>query len=345
MSDLPHIAFFGAGAVGCFIGGTWQAAGLPVSFIGRPRTKADVDRHGITVTDVDGVRLHLPPGSVDFGTKAKELAKADVIALCVKSNDTIAAGKEIRKHGRKGATVISFQNGVSNVQILKQMLPGFDVIQGMVPFNVAYMWSGRWHKGVAGELVAEARPATLAIAEKIGRRPGQLRTTDEVDGLAWGKLLINLNNAVNALSGKSLLEQLKDRDYRRVVAASMRETLAILDRAGIKPAKLGPIPPDLLPHAIAAPDFLFRNTMLKAQRIDPHARSSMADDLAAGRRTEIDYLNGEVVKLAKSLKRRAPVNEAIVALVKQAEAGVEKKWGGRELRDHVLEGRAGPFGY
>ncbi|HEX8526977.1 2-dehydropantoate 2-reductase [Allosphingosinicella sp.] len=345
MDDLPHIAFFGAGSIGCFIGGAWQAAGLPVSFIGRPATRADIDKHGITVTDIDGARLHLPPGSVDFGTEAKGLAKADVIALCVKSNDTIAAAREIKKYGRKGAIVISFQNGVSNVQTLKQMLPGFDVIQGMVPFNVAYMWSGRWHKGVAGELVAEARPTTLAIAEKIGRRTGQLRTTSEVDGLAWGKLLINLNNAVNALSGKTLVEQLRDRDYRRVVAASMRETLAILERAGIKPAKLGPIAPDLLPHAIAAPDFLFRNTLLRAQRIDPHARSSMADDLAAGRRTEIDYLNGEVVKLAKSLKRKAPVNEAIVALVKQAEAGVEKKWGGRELRDHVLEGRAGPFGY
>ncbi len=345
MTALPHISIFGAGAIGCYIGGAWQAAGLPVSFIGRQRTKADIDRNGITLTDVDGARLHLPPGSVEFGTRSKDLSKADVIALCVKSHDTIPAAKEIKKHGRKSATVISFQNGVSNVQTLKEMLLGFEVVQGMVPFNVAYMWSGRWHKGVAGELVAAETPVTLAIAEQIGRRPGQLRTTREVEGLAWGKLLINLNNAVNALSGKSLLDQLGDRDYRRVVAASMRETLAILDKAGIKPAKLGPIPPDLLPHAIAAPDFLFRNTILKAQRIDPHARSSMADDLAAGRRTEIDYLNGEVIKLAATMKRRAPVNEAIVSLIKQAEAGVEKRWSGQDLARHVLEGHSGPFGY
>ncbi|HYJ29297.1 MAG TPA: ketopantoate reductase C-terminal domain-containing protein, partial [Allosphingosinicella sp.] len=150
--------------------------------------------------------------------------------------------------------------------------------------------------------------------------------------------------AVNALSGKSLIEQLSDRDYRRVVAASQVEALAILQEAGIKPAKLGPIPPELLPYAIAAPDILFRNTILKAQRIDPHARSSMADDLAAGRRTEIDYLNGEVVTLARSVKMRAPVNEAIVALIKQAEAGVEKRWGGKELHAFVVEGRASPVG-
>jgi len=338
MSDVPPIAIFGAGSVGGFVGGAWQAAGLPISFIGRERTKKDVDAHGMTITDMDGTRLHLPPGSVTFATSPAALAEAGAIALCVKSYDTEAAARDILKHARPGTPVVSFQNGVSNVFRLKEKLPGFDVIQGMVPFNIAYMGTGRWHKGVAGELVAEERPLTRAIAERLGRRPGQLRLTQDVDGLAWGKLLINLNNAVNALSGKSLLEQLSDRDYRRVVSVSMIETLEVLKEAGIKPAKLGPIPPDLLPHAIAAPDFMFRNTILKAQRIDPHARSSMADDLAAGRRTEIDYLNGEVVTLARSLRLRARINETIVALIKQAEAGVEKKWGGKELHDYIMKG-------
>lgn len=344
MSEIPKIAFFGAGSVGCFVGGAWQAAGLPVSFIGRQRTQRDVEKHGITISDGDGARLHLPPGSVSFATSATALAGAGLIALTVKSYDTEAAAREIVRHGRPGTSVISFQNGVSNVARLKEMLPRFDVVQGMVPFNVAYMGGGRWHKGVAGELVAETRPLTEAIAARIGRRVGQLRLTSDVEGLGWGKLLINLNNAVNALSGKSLLEQLSDRNYRRVVAASQVEALAILQEAGIKPAKLGPIPPDLLPFAIAAPDILFRNTILKAQRIDPHARSSMADDLAAGRRTEIDYLNGEVVKLARAVKMRAPVNQAIVALVKQAEAGVEKRWDGKELHDHLLAGAKTPLG-
>jgi 2-dehydropantoate 2-reductase len=344
VTEVPKIAFFGAGSVGCFIGAAWQAAGLPVSFVGRQRTQQDVEKHGITISDGDGARLHLPAASVAFGTSATGLAAAGVIALTVKSFDTERAARDIARHARAGATVISFQNGVSNVARLRQMLPGFDVVQGMVPFNVAYLGGGRWHKGVAGELVAEARPVTEAIAAKIGRRIGQLRLTADAEGLGWGKLLINLNNAVNALSGKSLLEQLSDRNYRRVVAASQVEALAILQEAGIKPAKLGPIPPDLLPFAIAAPDLLFRNTILKAQRIDPHARSSMADDLAAGRRTEIDYLNGEVVKLARTVKMRAPVNEAIVGLIKQAEAGVEKRWEGKELHEHLLAGAKTPLG-
>ena len=107
------------------------------------------------------------------------------------------------------------------------------------------------------------------------------------------------------------------------------------------------MPPKLLPHVIASPDFIFNNLFLRIQKIDARARSSMADDLKAGRATEIDFLNGEVVKLARRLGRKAPVNEAIVSLVRQAEAGVEHLWEPARLRAHVLEGhRAAPmFGY
>jgi 2-dehydropantoate 2-reductase len=78
------------------------------------------------------------------------------------------------------------------------------------------------------------------------------------------------------------MEQLSERDYRRVFAASMKEGLKLLKRAGIRPAKVGPIAPQLLPHVIGAPDRLFNNLFLKLQKIDAQARSSMADDIAAG---------------------------------------------------------------
>jgi 2-dehydropantoate 2-reductase len=190
-------------------------------------------------------------------------------------------------------------------------------------------------------------PPLRALAERIGDGPARLRLSTEMPAIAWGKLLINLNNAVNALSGRTLLEQLRARDYRRVVAASILEALGLLEAAGIEPAKIGPVPPRLLPHVIASPDLIFNNLFLKIQKIDVHARSSMADDLRAGRPTEIDYLNGEVVRLAMRLGRKAPVNETIVALIRQAELGVEFLWEPAQLRAVVLEGhRAAPiFGY
>jgi 2-dehydropantoate 2-reductase len=343
------VAVLGAGSVGCFIGGAWAASGVPVTLIGRERIGIAIAEHGLTLTDHSGWRAQLGATEVDFTTKPAALGKADVIALCVKSQDTAEAAKQIGRHAKKGALVVSFQNGVSNVEVLETALGrrGFGIVQGMVPFNIAYLGNGRFHKGVAGELAAADLPPTRALAERIGGGPAKLTLHANMPGLAWGKLLINLNNAVNALSGRTLLDQLKERDYRRIVAASIVEALDVLAAAGIEPAQIGPVPPKLLPHAIAAPNLLFNNVFLKIQKIDGHARSSMADDLMAGRRTEIDWLNGEVVKLGATVGRKTPVNSAIVALVKQAEAGVEHLWSPQELKAHVLQGHkvAPLFGY
>lgn len=341
----PQITVLGAGAIGCWIGGCWRLSGLPVSFIGRAGTQREIAENGLTLTDGVGRRIELRPDEVDFSLNPKVLKRADIIVLTVKSNGTEAAAKEIAKHARKGTTVISFQNGVGNVEVLKAALPGFTVLAGMVPFNVAGLGNGRWHKGVAGDLWAEDHAVTQALKERIGNRPGKLILSDDMTGVAWGKLLINLNNAVNALSGRTLLEQLSSRDYRRVVAASQVEALEILKAAGIRPAKLGPFPPNLLPHIFGAPDWMFRRIVLKLQKIDANARSSMADDLAAGRTTEVDHLNGEIVRLAHRIGRAAPVNEMIVQLIRQAEAGVELVWEAAHLRRYVLHGHRGARGF
>jgi 2-dehydropantoate 2-reductase len=348
MSGPPIVAILGAGSIGGFVGGAWAAAGLTVSFVGRERMGAAIAEHGLTLTDYSGWRVRLAPEEVDYSTRPAALARADLIALCVKSTGTAAAAKEIGRHARKGAVVLSLQNGVSNAETLRGLLKGrFEVVQGMVPFNVAYQGAGRFHKGVAGALVAQDTPLMRALAERIGSGPAALRPAADMPAVAWGKLLINLNNAVNALSGLTLLEQLRQRDYRRVVAASIVEALDVLAAAGIEAAKIGPVPPRLLPHVIASPDLIFNNLFLKIQRIDAQARSSMFDDLAAGRETEIDYLNGEVVKLGRKVGRPTPVNAKIVSLVKQREAGVEHLWTPDKLLDHVLEGTkvAPGFGY
>jgi 2-dehydropantoate 2-reductase len=241
--------------------------------------------------------------------------------------------------------VLSFQNGVTAAERLVKLLPRQQVLQGMVPFNVVRLAPGRWHRATFGELVAEASETTRALAARIGDAPGRLALADDMRGVAWGKLLYNLNNAINALSGETVLVELRQRDYRRVFAAAIVETLGLLDAAGIEPAKIGLVPPRLLPHVIGAPDLVFRNLFLRLQKIDPKARQSMSADYEAGRPTEIDDLNGEVVRLAAKLGRNAPVNKAIVDLVKQAEAGVERRWTARQLREHVLQRHKAPRGF
>ena len=336
MAGGPKVAILGAGSIGCFVGGAWAAAGIPVTFIGRPKLSKDVDAHGLTLSDYSGWQAHLPPGEVDYRCGPEALEDAKIIALCVKSGDTSSAADDIAEHATPGCTIISFQNGVSNVDVLEQGLAGrFEVARGMVPYNVAYLGNGRFHKGVAGDLYAERRSGVRRLSDAIGKGPAELKLSDDMLGLAWGKLLINLNNAINALSGRTLIDELKQRDYRRVFAATMTEGLELLKRAEIEPATIGPIPPTLLPRVVNSPDWLFNNVFLKKWKIDAKARSSMADDLAAGRKTEIDYLNGELVQLADRLQRRAPCNRAIVDLIRKAEAGANPL-SPAELRKAVL---------
>ena len=322
MAEPPRIVVLGAGSIGCFIGGCWQAAGLPVSFIGRPGFAGAIRDNGLTLSDYNGWQRRFPPQEVDYRVDASALAEADIVALCVKSGATEDAARQIAEHGRKGCLIISLQNGISNVEVLTRVLgPGFTVVRGMVPYNVAYLGEGRFHKGVAGEVWAEDRSEMRELADQIGEGPAQLTLSGDMLGVAWGKLLINLNNAVNALSGRTLIEQLRERDYRRVVAASQREGLKLLKLAGIEPAKVGAVGPRLLPGVIQSPDWLFRNVFMKSWKIDSNARSSMADDLAARRRTEVDYINGELVRLAEGLGAPSPVNRKIVELIRKAEAG------------------------
>lgn len=330
-----RIAVLGAGSVGCFIGGSWLAAGLPVTLIGRPNIAEDIAAHGLTVSDYSGWQQRLD--NVDFRTDPAALADADMIALCVKSGATADAARDIARHGRDGALVISFQNGISNVDVLERELGDrFEVVRGMVPYNCAYLGKGRFHKGVAGApLYAEDRPRMRELAERIGKGPAELKLSGDMLGIAWGKLLINLNNAVNALSGRPLLAEIRERDYRRVFGAAMREGLRILDRAGITPAKVGDVAPRFMPAVIDSPDWLFNRLFIKRWKIDAKARSSMSDDLTHGRTTEVDYINGELVALADRVRTPAPVNRRIVELVRKAEAGA-KPLGPAELRREVL---------
>ncbi len=336
------ICVLGTGAIGGWIGGAWASAGLDVTLVGRPSVAEEISAHGLTVSDASGggpvPSIHLPARTITCSPDPKTCADADLILVTVKSIDTEEAAKAIDRHARADAVLLTFQNGVSNPDRLRAAVKGRRVLTGVVPFNVVRLGGGRFAKTVAGELYAEDDALTRAVQERVGTRLGSMRLVADMLPVAWSKLLINLNNAVNALSGKPLLEQLKDRDYRRVVAATQDEALAAMKLAGIEPAKMGFVSPSALPNVLRLPNALFA-PFLAAQKIAPDARSSMADDLAAGRLTEIDYLNGEVVTLARKHGRNPRVNAAIVQLVKEAEAGVERRWSGKELAERLLAGK------
>jgi 2-dehydropantoate 2-reductase len=135
----------------------------------------------------------------------------------------------------------------------------------------------------------------------------------------WGKLILNLNNALNALAGMPLAEELADRRWRLLLAAQIDEALNVLRAVGIRPGAVEGVPPWAIPRILRLPDWLFRVVARRMLAIDPQARSSMWEDLLRGRITEVDYLQGVILTLANRIGAAAPMTERIVQLIKEAE--------------------------
>ena len=155
--------------------------------------------------------------------------------------------------------------------------------------------------------------------EKLSVPGLKMKPTDNIDGVQWGKLLLNLNNALNALADLPLRRQLAQRPWRRLFADQVAEGLAAIRAEGIKPVSPTPIPMGLLPPLLRLPDPIFEALLGRTMKIDPEARSSMWEDLQRGRRTEVDYLQGVITEIAERRGLDAPLSRRIVELIRQAE--------------------------
>lgn len=324
MTDRP-IVVAGAGAIGCFVGGTLAAAGRRVALLVRPRVKTEIERFGLRLTDFDGSERKLGAGQLALSEDPSIFHSAGIVLVTVKSADTADVADQIAQHAPEDAVIISLQNGVGNVAVLRERLGnrlgnrlgGRGVLAGMVPFNVIAMGEGRFHRSTSGDIHigvdAENTAATLSV-------PGlTVRASRDITGVQWGKLIINLNNALSALSDLPLAAQLARRDWRKLFADQMVEGLAALKAAGIIPVSATPIPMRWTPTLLKLPDMIFNAILGRTMKIDPEARSSMWQDLKQGRKTEIDYLQGAVIALAEQNHVDVPLMRRIVALIKEAE--------------------------
>src|SRR5204863_1344383 len=136
-------------------------------------------------------------------------ADAGVVLVTVKSADTADMADIIARNAPPDVVVVSLQNGVGNVAVLRNRLPGRRVLGGMVPFNVIALGEGRFHRATSGDIVIEQDD--LNTAEKLSVPGLRMRPTDNIDGVQWGKLVLNLNNALNALADLPLRRQLSSR--------------------------------------------------------------------------------------------------------------------------------------
>jgi 2-dehydropantoate 2-reductase len=323
LSPKSRIVVAGAGSVGCYLGGCLAVAGRDVTLLLRPRLLEVIAPSGLQICDLNGNTRSVPPSVLALVADARTaLKRADLVMITVKCRSTAEMGKLVAAHAPKNVTVVSLQNGVHNLGVLADVLgPERRLVGGMVPFNVVQKVEGEtipnFLRGSSGTI--RIGTSVPGLRDLLNVQGAPVAEVSNIEAVLWGKLLINLNNALNALSDLPLAAELADRQWRILLSKQMREGLAALKAAGIKPGRVEGVTPGLMSLVLRLPDRLFKLLAGRTLAISPEARSSMWEDLEAGRPTEIDYVQGEIVKTAAKVGLSAPVTERVMQLIKQAE--------------------------
>lgn len=302
------VAVMGAGAVGCYYGGMLARAGHDVVLIGRPQH--------VTVINAQGLRFQTARFDkripLHASTEASSVADADVVLFCVKSMDTQAGARAIKPFLRSGALVLSLQNGVENADDLRAVLleanrPS-DAADIAVAAAVVYVAAAMGDSGHVvhhgrGELVIEPSAASNAVAEALIAAGVPTEVSANVKEALWTKLIINCAyNALSAITQTPYGPLFASQGVVETMQAIVSECLAVAHAEGITLTR------DL------------NDDVARIAETMPGQRSSTAQDLARGKPTEIDHLNGLIVRKGSAHGIATPVNRTLHALVKLIEA-------------------------
>ena len=156
---VATVLVFGAGSIGCYVGGCLQRAGVTVHLVGRPRVIELLRRHGLGLSDLAGAQHRIAPAELHLHEQVPAGLQPALVLLCVKSGATADSAAQLAAALPAGTPVLSLQNGVSNATVAQRHALGLHVLPGMVPFNVAELPEARFHRGTEGDLAAQDDPA------------------------------------------------------------------------------------------------------------------------------------------------------------------------------------------
>jgi 2-dehydropantoate 2-reductase len=296
-----QVAVIGAGAVGCYYGGLLRKAGHDVTFIGRQVHVDAINTHGLLL-DTQNFKGQL---SAKAATDTADLASPDLVLVCVKSADTEAAGRSLAGHLRPDTSVLSLQNGVDNAPRLAAVI-GQAVVPVVVYVGSEMAGPGHVRHHGGGDLAIGPSPASETLARTLRAAGIGVTIADDIDTTLWSKLIINCAfNALSAVAGISYGPMLQVAGTREVVTRAVQEATAVARACGVS------IPDDLIDRILDIPNMM------------PNQMSSTAQDLARGKPSEIDFLNGHVVRKGAELGIPTPTNQALQVMVKLAERGRE----------------------
>jgi len=297
------VAVMGAGAVGCYYGAMLARAGHEVVLIGRPSHVEAVRANGLrleTKTFDEQVTL-------GASTQADAVRGADLVLFCVKSTDTESAAAEIGPHLSPGTLVLTLQNGVDNDERVRSMLPSSEVAAAVVYVATEMAGPGHVKHHGRGELVIAPSRSSEQVAQQLAAAGVPTQISGNVRGSLWAKLVLNCAyNALSAITQLPYGEVVKGHGVADVIGDVVAECLAVAKAEGVEI----PGDTDAAVRGIA-------ETM-------PTQYSSTAQDLSRGKPSEIEHLNGYVVRRGEALGVPTPANRVLLVLVKLLEGTPQK---------------------
>jgi 2-dehydropantoate 2-reductase len=309
-SNFKHIAVVGAGAVGSFYGAMLARAGHRVTLIGRPAHVHAITRNGL--------KLDLAASStteiiqIEASTELSSLHIADLVLFCVKSTDSASVALQIAPHLSPNALIMSLQNGVENSnliakQVANVVIPCVVYVATEIPAPGCVKHHGRGDLVIGAMLASRLRDPQKALQEIVelfdsAQVPVQI--SPNVMAELWSKLMINC--AFNAISGLAQIQYGKLaalEPVRSTQTALVKEVIAVAHADGIH-----------LSETVALQAVEQISVTMGSQK------SSTAQDMARSKLSEIDHLNGFIVRRGQALGVATPVNQALFALVKLVES-------------------------
>ena len=302
--DTIRVAVLGAGAVGCYYGGMLARAGHRVTLIGR---RAHVDAFRTSGLRFEGLSFdeRVP---VEASTDASAVRGARLVLFCVKSTDTEKAAEQMAPHLDADALVVNLQNGVDNTERIQARVKN-PVVPAVVYVATEMVGPGHLKHHGRGDLVigsadGKVSPDTLRELKDLHEKASiPVVVSDNVAGELWAKLVVNCAyNALSAITQLPYGRMIQGPGIREVMRDVVEETLAVAKASGVRMA------PDMLGQTYRIAEAM------------PTQYSSTAQDLARGKPTEIDHLNGYVLRRGEALGIPTPANRALHALVKLIES-------------------------
>jgi 2-dehydropantoate 2-reductase len=310
------IAVVGAGAVGSLLGGLLARAGADVTLIGRPEHVEAISRTGLHIEGASGnftIPLHAE-NTLNF--------RPDLVLLAVKMLDVETTCRHIAPYV-KDVPIVALQNGVRGDEIAGRVLGERNIIGGIVLFNAQFLKAGQVTHGSAGALlIGNVFQANDERARDVAHLLNRILPTelcDEIKGARWTKLLLNvLGNSLDAMTGMSMRMCMKTPELRKIGTLILKEALKVVEKAGIKLAPLPGLPIPAFKFIIKSP-LPISSRLLEFRTGKMDTVSSALQSLRRGRPTEIDYLNGEIVRLGKNMNIATPFNAKVVEVVREIE--------------------------